>query len=148
MVIFRCLIAFDVIQEGLFSCMGWWQDHFAKFKHYDRERGVYVWYISYTWHIPAQSLTVIHILLPVYLWYMSYTIQTSVNVPSTKIPHLELEWAVYGDVCQISIRNWQLHRNLWIFVPICMPNTCEVFGSRYSQVKLEGPFVYQAYTRV
>ena len=116
--------------------------------HYDRERGVYVWYISYTWHIPAQSLTVIHILLPVYLWYMSYTIQTSVNVPSTKIPHLELEWAVYGDVCQMYIRNWQLHRNLLIFVPICMPNTCQVFGSRYSQVKLEGPFVYQAYTRV
>ena len=82
---------------------------------------------------------VIHILSPVYLWYMSYTIQTSVNVPSTKIPHLHLEWAIYGDVCQMYTRNWQLHRNLLIFVPRRMPNTCQVFGSRCSQVKLEGP---------
>ncbi len=101
------------LQSNLVSCLlaTWHCSCFATF-HYDRERGVYVWYISYTWHIPAQSLMVIHILSPVYLWYMSYTIQTSVNVPSTKIPHLELEWAVYGDVCQIYIRNWQLHRNL------------------------------------
>ena len=101
--------------------------------------GVYAWYILDTWHVPAQSLVVICIFWLVYLWYMSYTTQTSVNVPSTKIPHLHLEWAVCGDVCQMYTRIWWLHRNLLIFVPKCMPHTCQVFGSQYSQVKLEGP---------
>ncbi len=101
--------------------------------------GVYAWYILDTWHIPAQSLVVICIFWLVYLWYMSYTTQTSVNVPSTKISHLHLEWAICGDVCQMYTRIWNFCRNLLIFVPRHTPHICQVFGSRYRQVKLEGP---------
>ena len=61
------------------------------------------------------------------------------NVPSAKISHLHLEWAVCGDVCQMYTRIWRSRRNSLIFVPRCLPHICQVFGSQYSQVKSEGP---------
>ena len=79
---------------------------------------------------------------------MSYTMQTSANVPSAKIPHLHLHWAIRGDVCQMYARIQRLRRNRLIFVPRRMPRICQFFGSRYSQVKLEGPLhipcIYQS----
>ncbi len=55
---------------------------------------------------------------------------------------------VCGNICQLYTRNWTLLRNFLIFVPRHMTNTCQVFGSQYSQVKLEGPLhipgIYQS----
>ena len=113
----------------------------------------YNWYICVVYLIYlAHSTTVIgghfHFFWLVYLWYMLCTTQSSVNVPSAKIPHLHLEGVVCGDVCQMYTRIWRLRRNLLIFIPRHMPHTSQVFGSQYSQVKLEGPLhipgIYQS----
>ena len=70
------------------------------------------------------------------------------NVSSAKNPYLHSHWAVHGVVCQTYARILWLRRNLWNFVPRCMPQICEVFGSQYSYVKLEGPLhipgIYQS----
>ena len=88
-----------------------------------------------------------HFLAGVPVVYVIYHTNIS-QCPICKIPYLHLERAGCGDVCQMYTRIWQQRRNLLIFVPRHMPHTCQVFGSQYSQVKLEGPLhilgIYQS----
>ena len=96
---------------------------------------VYLRYLAHTSTVIGGHL---HFLAGVPVVYVIYHTNIS-QYPIYKILHPHLEWAIYGDICQMYTRIWQLHRNLLIFVPIRKPNTCQVFGSQYSQVKLEGP---------
>ncbi len=96
---------------------------------------VYLRYLAHTSTVIAGHL---HVLAGVPVVYVIYHENIS-QCPTEKIPHLQLCWAVCGDVCQMYSRICWLTRNSLILHQEVYPPICQVFGSQYSQVKSEGP---------
>ncbi len=122
----------------------WQKEHNSKLSHCSSlslqlvKGSICLVYLRYLAHTSTVIVSHLHFLAGVPVVYVIYHTNIS-QCPIYKNFPSASEWAIYGDVCQMYTRILRLHRNSLIFVPRCMPHICQVFGSRFSQVKLEGP---------
>ena len=109
--------------------------------------GIHLVYSIYQGHTRAVIRGHLHFFAGVSVVYAIYHTYTSSCHICKKYPCV-MTWAIRGDVCQeYTIFFWSC-RNLWNFILRHMPGYHQVFGSRYSQDKSEGPLhipgIYQS----